>query len=178
MPRTQTLLVLAVAAAAATGCHDDPVRPAPAAERTITHTVQGKPARLVYDGRTATLSVDGRARIRVRYDGELRHVTAVFADGRTFQRTYTRRELAAAARRAPRPSLDLSDGVTDGSLDGGDGSGGCTKEWITYAGAALITVVTCEAVGPTPPCAAAVAATAAALEDVVKCETKNATPVI
>jgi hypothetical protein len=109
---------------------------------------------------------NGKPALRVRYDGELRHVTAFLPDGRTIERTFTRRELAAAAR----PALDVSgsDGsTTPVARDNAD----CLKEWVAYAGASLVAVVTCAETGPTPLCAAALATAANALEAAIKCET-------
>jgi hypothetical protein len=178
MPRTYASIIIALTALGAAACHDGPVRPvdsAPQAERTIGRTVNGKTVRLRYDRRTATISVDGRPTLRVRYDGDRRHVTAFFANGRTFERTYTHRELAAAAHQVPRPSLDIYD---DGSSGSGDDALKCSKEWVAFAGAALVAVVTCEATGPTPACAAAVAAAAVALDAVITCEKAARTPAI
>ena len=177
MPRTYASIVLALSTLAAAACRDEPVRPAdpaPQAERVITRTVNGKTVRVRYDGRTATITTDGRPTLRVRYDGERRHVTAYFANGRTFERTYTQRELAELARRTPRPSLNTEEGVSDGEEDGLK----CSKEWVAFAAAALVAVVTCEATGPTPACASAVGAAAVALDAVITCERKNKTPVI
>jgi hypothetical protein len=178
MPRTYTSLIFALATLAAAACADEPVRPVRTpheAERTIARTIDGRAVSLRYDGRTATVSVDGRPTMRVRFDGELRHVTAFFADGRTFERTYTRRELEAAARSVQRPSLDLSDG--EYAVSGDDGGLKCLKEWMAYAGATLVAVVTCAETGPNPICAAAVAAAANTLEAAVQCETKGTTTI-
>ncbi len=185
MPRTYTSLILALATLAATACADEPLRPTrsePEPEHVIARTVNGRAVQVRYDGRTATLTVDGRTTMRVRYDGDRRHVTAYLADGRVFERTYTRRELARAARQlprpGPRPSLDEYDGTTAVTSDSEDGFIKCSKEWVAFAGAALVAVVTCDATGPSPACASAVAAAAVALDAVITCENKNKPPTI
>ncbi len=173
MPRTITSLLISFAALAAAACADGPARPTDPStqpERVISHTVNGKAVRVLYDGRTAAVTLDGRPTLQVRFDGELRHVTAFLANGRTFERTYTRRELEEAARHAPRPSLDVYDAPSDGA---GTESGKCVQEWVTYGGATLVATVTCVETGPSPLCAAAVAAAANALESAIKCETRT-----
>jgi hypothetical protein len=137
--------------------------------RTVTRTVQGRTFRLTIHDSVALVSVDGRPLMRIRRESSLRHVTFWTPSGEVKEYRLTQRDLDAARA----VCLPASAGRIAVGPPSFEDTGGCVKQWIAYAGWALVMVTTC-AEGPTPACSAAVAATANALEDVIQCE-QNAT---